>query len=266
MEEKWFECAALNRRMPYMVNVPAGPPPAGGWPLVLVLHGRGRNHRALADAPGCVAELARRPMAWVFPAGEDGFYLDNPAVPGARYQSMLVELLAHARAVLPVSAHRRLTGIAGWSMGGFGAMRFAQDHPAAAGAVAAMIGLLDYPNPALPPEHNYHSIPQIFGESPAGWAAFNVTAQAEKLRGSRVLVIAARDDKLAQMSRNLHLRLRELGLAHQYLEMAGGHTLDVVKTALPMVGAFMQTAFDAAATSADLMAPVSKVKTLEFQN
>lgn len=233
-----WPCRALGRQQPYSLHLPSGAAPEGGWPLVMLLHGAGRNHRTVADAPEVAGLIAQSPFAVVFPDGELGFYLDSPVAEGSRFQSMLLELLALVRTTHPVSADPRRTGICGWSMGGFGAVRFAEDYPHEVGAVAAMIGLLDYPNPALPPGQTYPIAP-VFGADAAFWQASNCMTRADRLRGLMVGIVAARGAFDYTMNVNFHRRLLALGLPHDYTELEGTHDWPTVVRAFPLVLGFM---------------------------
>jgi len=235
---KHFASAVLDRDVEYSVFVPAGDAPAGGWPLVLLLHGAGRHHRSLADDPVCRAVIVKQKMVVVFADGKGGWYLDSPVDPKSRYQSMVRELLDHARKTLPVSPRPEQTGVCGWSMGGYGSMRFAQAFPGEIGAVATTIGLLDFPNPELP-KHQNHSVSKVFGTDPKAWREQNCMAHAEALRGKSILIVAADEAFDTQMNRNFHTKLEAAGIPHVYREVEGGHTFSVVQATVPMLLEFM---------------------------
>ena len=229
-----FRCDALQRDVAYSAYVPSGAPPGGGWPLVLLLHGAGRNHRTVVDDAVCWAAVKGRKMAIVFADCGGGWYVDSPAEPAFRYQSMVRELLDVARQRLPVSSQPGRTGVCGWSMGGYGAMRFAESYPGEVGAVATSIALLDFPNPALPKEQN-HSVPRPFGADESAWPAFNCMTSAEALRGKRILIVSAQGAFDAQMNRNFHARLAALGIPHEFREVEGGHDFPTVQATLPLL-------------------------------
>ena len=235
-----WQCRALGRQKPYSLHLPTGNPPPGGWPLLVLLHGAGRNHRAVADSPDVASLIEPCPFAVVCPDGELGFYIDSPAVAGSQFQSMVMELLSLVRAEQPVSTDPKRTGICGWSMGGFGAFRFAEDFPHEIGAIAAIIGLLDYPNPALPPGQTYPTAP-VFGGDPTYWQTVNCTAQAERLCGMEIAIVAARSAFDYTMNVNFHHRLRELGIPHDYTELDGAHDWPTVVSAFPLVLDFVAT-------------------------
>ncbi len=246
-EHAW-DCAALQRRVPYCLHLPDAAPPPDGWPTLLLLHGRGRHHRSVVDAPDTGPLLAAQPYAVLCPNGGDGWYLDldGPGAPPAhRYQTMLRELLTLARTRHPLARVPARTAVTGWSMGGYGAVRFAVDHPEAITAVSSIIGLLDFPNPALPAADNY-AVPACFGRDPAAWPARNCLVTAERLRGKAFCLVAGRTAFDYRMNANFHARLTALGLAHEYVELDGGHTWATVAAAFPRVFAFTRTVFGAA--------------------
>jgi S-formylglutathione hydrolase FrmB len=234
-----FHSAALGRDVDYSAYIPADEPPRGGWPLVLLLHGAGRNHRSVVDDERCRDELTKCKLVVVCADGAQGWYLDSPVEPASRYQSMLRELLAIARQTLPVSAKPERTGICGWSMGGYGAMRFAEAFPSEVRAVATTIALLDFPNPRLPREQNFPIAP-LFGGERNTWAKYNCMTDVEPLRGKRLLIVTAGNAFDVQMNRNFHARLDAAGIAHEFREVPGAHDFRTVQTTLPILFDFLE--------------------------
>ncbi|MCS6244973.1 MAG: hypothetical protein H2172_14120 [Opitutus sp.] len=239
-----LDSRALGRSVAYSLFVPPGVAPSGGWPLVVILHGDGRNHRSLADDARAKALIARQPFAVLCPNGDRAWWIDSPLVAGSHYQSMLRELLDAVPRQFPVSAAPAKTVIAGWSMGGFGAVRFAQDHRERIGGLAIAMALVDFPNPALPKEQNY-GVPAVMAD-PARYAEFNCLTKAERLRGLPILQLAPVEAFDFTMNRNFHARLTELGIAHDYREIPGGHVWSTVSDALPALLEFAQKQFQPA--------------------
>ncbi len=234
-----FRSDALGRDVAYSVYIPEGKPPEGGWPLVLLLHGAGRNHRTIVDDPVCWEAVKARQLAIIFADCGGGWYVDNPMDIQFRYQSMVHELLDVARQRLPVSSKTERTGICGWSMGGYGAMRFAEAYPCEIGAVATAIALLDFPNPLLPKEQN-HVVPPPFGKDESMWSKFNCMTSVEELRGKALLIVSAKGAFDAQMNRNFHARLLSAGIGHDFREVDGGHDFPTVQAMLPLMLDFLE--------------------------
>jgi S-formylglutathione hydrolase FrmB len=233
-----FQCKALGREVNYSVFIPEGTTPVGGWPLVLLLHGDGRNHRTVAEDSATRAQVLRQNFAIVFVDGARSWYLDSPADPKSRYQSMLRELLEHARHTLPVSSKPERTGICGWSMGGHGAMRFAENFPSELGAVATTLALLDFPNTGLPKHQNYPVSP-LFGTDESAWPKYNCLNHVETLRGKRLLFVTGKDAFDAQMNRNFHAALDASNIVHTFREVEGAHDFSTVQASLPSLLEFL---------------------------
>lgn len=242
-----IESRALGRTLPVAVVAPATPAPAGG-PVLFVLHGRGRHHRSLLDSPAARAALLAAPFFVVLPQGEDGWYIDSPALPADRYGAYLEEVVAWAEKNLPVASTAAQRGIAGWSMGGYGAVRFAQAHPGRFGFVASVIGLLDFPRAEnLPEGQNYRVPTPRFTADPAIWATLNPLHAVEALRGSAVtLVLATRGFERA-MNENFLAALESRKLPARVHWLEGAHEFSVVERALPLVLAEAAKSFAEAA-------------------
>lgn len=231
------ESAALGRTLPVAVVSPAATPVNGTTaPVLFLLHGRGRNHRSLLESTAARSVLLAAPYYIVLPQGEDGWYIDSPVRSADRYGTYLEEVLHWAETTLPVGRSAARRGIAGWSMGGYGAVRFAQTHPGVFGFVGSVIGLLDYPRPAdLPAGQNYRLVPERFGTDASVWAGLNPRNHAEKLRGSSVQLVLATRGFERTMNENFLASLRAVGEAAEVHWLEGGHEFAVVERGLPLV-------------------------------
>ncbi len=253
---------ALGRSLPVAVVAPApsaattttttiSAPTAApaDTPVLYFLHGRGRHHRSLVDSPAARAALLAARCYVVLPQGEDGWYIDSPAQPDARYAACLAEVIAWAERTLPVSRTPAHRGIAGWSMGGYGAVRFAQTQPEARrfGFVASIIGLLDFPRAEdLPAGQNYRVPVARFTADPAVWTTLNPLRAVAALRGSAVtLVLATRGFELTMNEHFLAaLAAAAPPIPARVHRLDGGHEFAVVERAVPLVLADAMAAFE----------------------
>ncbi|NLE36830.1 MAG: family 10 glycosylhydrolase, partial [Pirellulaceae bacterium] len=154
IERVEFHSTALGETRHFDIVLPEGfDRDAKEHPFLMFLHGRGRNSRSLLDDPSSRELFLDAGFVTLFPDGDNSWYLDSPANPKAKYASYLNELLALAEIRFGLSKKPERRALAGWSMGGYGCVRFAQAHPGRFGAVASIIGLLDYPRSeeAFPP-------------------------------------------------------------------------------------------------------------------
>ena len=225
--------AALGRTLPIAVITPAG----GNEPrpVLFILHGRGRHHRSLIESAARAAML-EAPFVIVLPQGEDGWYTDAPALESDRYGTYLEEVLAWADDTLLISRSAQQRGIAGWSMGGYGAVTFAEAHPGRFGFVASIIGLLDFPRPETLPEGQNYRVPVArFGAEPRIWTHFNPLHAVERLRGSTLSLVLATHGFERTMNENFLERLNAENIVTRVHWLEGGHQFPVVEAAIPIV-------------------------------
>ncbi|MBL9201759.1 MAG: hypothetical protein JNL39_14710 [Opitutaceae bacterium] len=231
-----IQSAALGRALPVTVVAPDKTGAAGSAPVLFLLHGRGRHHRSLIESEAARTALLAAPFHLVLPQGEDGWYVDSPARPADRYATYLAEVIAWAEKNLPLSRAPARTGIAGWSMGGYGAVRFAQAQAGRFGFVASIIGLLDFPRAEdLPAGQNYRVPVARFTGEAATWRTLNPINAVAALRGSTVaLVLATRGFELT-MNENFLAALAAENISARVHRLDGGHEFSVVERALPLV-------------------------------
>lgn len=240
-----IESHALGRRLPVAIVSPAVAENRADSPVLFFLHGRGRHHRSLLESETARAALLAAPFHVVLPQGEDGWYVNSPAVPEDRYGTYLEEVMAWAEKNLPIARGAARRGIAGWSMGGYGAVRYAQTHPRQFGFVASVIGLLDFPRAEdLPAGQNYRVPTRRFTTDPARWAELNPLHAVEALQGSTlVLVLATRGFELT-MNENFLAALATHRPAARVHRLEGGHEFTVVERAVPIVLAEARRVFE----------------------
>ncbi len=227
---------ALGRVLPVTVVAPETVSSGGEVSVLFFLHGRGRHHRSLIESPAARAALWAAPCYVVLPQGEDGWYLDSPAQPAARYAAYLAEVVAWAERTLPVGRTAARRGIAGWSMGGYGAVRFAETHPGQFGFVASVIGLLDFPRAATLPAGQNYAVPVArFTADPATWAALNPLNGVEQLRGTALTLVLATQGFERTMNEHFLAALGARGLPARVHRLDGGHEFSLVERALPLV-------------------------------
>jgi S-formylglutathione hydrolase FrmB len=143
-----FYSTCLRRLVPVSAVVPveegapSGKPIPAKLPTVYMLHGySGICTDWLYGAS--VAELAQRHGFAVFcPSGENSFYLDD-ADGGCNYATFVAkELVQFTRRLFPLSDKKEDTAIAGFSMGGYGALRNGLHYDDTFGAVFAFSSAL----------------------------------------------------------------------------------------------------------------------------
>jgi S-formylglutathione hydrolase FrmB len=123
------------------VGVSAGARP-GDPPLLYLLHGLSDDATAWQRYTGIERYAAEHGLAVVMPQVGRSFYADE--VHGARYWTHLTEELPEVvSSFFRVSQRREDTFVAGLSMGGYGALKWAMHQPERFAAVASLSGAVD---------------------------------------------------------------------------------------------------------------------------
>jgi pimeloyl-ACP methyl ester carboxylesterase len=137
-----FFSRARNRTVSYTLAYPPGHGQGSRLPLVVVLHGYGGNHTnplASMTLPQACAVLVDgrplSPLALVSVDGGGGYW--NPH-PGDNPMAMVFDELVPMCQALGLGIGPRALGTLGISMGGYGALLFAERYPDRVSAVAAI--------------------------------------------------------------------------------------------------------------------------------
>ncbi len=143
LEEHSFPSEVLGRELRYALYLPAGYAESDQrYPVFYLLHGRGDNlaswARVKPELDALIAAGQLPPLVAILPdapASQRGnYYVDSAYAgdgePGARVETaFFTELLPHVEAAYRVHTDRAGRAIGGYSMGGYGALRYALAYP-----------------------------------------------------------------------------------------------------------------------------------------
>lgn len=241
-----FTSAAIKAPMRFLVVLPEGATrESDPLPVIYFLHGRGRNERTLLENETTRARVLASPCAVVLPRGRDGWYVDSPVQPEERYASYIDEVMTLAEKHFPVSRTARSRAIGGWSMGGYGATYTACRRSGDFAAVASIIGVIDFPRPAVPqPKQNYQ-VPPRFGTDPKVWEQYNPRLLIPRLRGTAIFIAFADEATERQMNEAFIADARAAGFPVETLVTHGAHTFPMVEQGLPPAFSFLERAVGA---------------------
>jgi len=174
-----FYSAARQRRVGYTIAYPPGHRPGSELPLIIGLHGFGANHRNVLARMSLAQALALKaggrplpPMAMVAADGGPGYW--NPH-PGDDPMAMVIDELIPICQRLGLGRAPRRIGTLGVSMGGYGAILFAEKYPSLICAVAAI-------GPAI-----WTSYPQARAANPGAYASAAAFAWADAVTHAAAL-------------------------------------------------------------------------------
>jgi S-formylglutathione hydrolase FrmB len=227
-----FDSHALGHAATFTVIVPQQPAGVGGYSVLLVLHGLGRNQRTLLDQPETHDLMLRQNALLVMPDSGRGWWIDSDA---GRYDAMLLEVVAEVQREFPVSRDPTRWGVIGWSMGGFGAMRFAERHPEAVSFVGTIIGLLDFPRGDLPKDQSFAIDARVFGADPSLWPRENPSQHLGALAGKDIVLVIGEQAFDRTMNENFLRAAVAAGLPVEAHRIPGGHLFPTVVAGLEIL-------------------------------
>lgn len=203
-------------------------------PTVYLLNGYDGNHLQWLSTQPKLPELADKyGMIFVLPDGRDSWYWNSPIDPKMQMESLiadrLVEYVDSAYNTIPSPDKR---AIAGFSMGGHGAMWLAMHHPDIWKSAGAMSGGLD-----IRPFPENWKMKQRIGkkeDDPALWDQYTVINLVPSLQPGQLNIIfdCGTDDFFFDVNNNMHSALLEAKIPHDYIVRPGGHTHEYWANAL----------------------------------
>ena len=162
LTEVRFHSETLNEAISYNVYLPAGyAASTKNYPVLYLLHGRGDSMSAWTRMQGTLDELIAAgdipPTIAIMPdapwSTRASYYVDSAyrgADPGRPVETAFTQdLIEHVDSTYRTVADRSGRGVAGYSMGGYGALRYSLAHPDLFGAAIVLSPAVYFP---LPPD------------------------------------------------------------------------------------------------------------------
>ena len=211
---------ALQKAQQAICIVPQTP---GPYHVLFQLHGLSDDHTIWARRTSIERYVEGLPLIVVMPDGGRGFYCD--AVEGYKYGTALgKELPDLIEQWFPTKPGWAVGGL---SMGGYGCVRLAFNHPDRFISAASHSGAMAF-------AHSYGAGDDDFGREfgrilgPDYQGGNNdLFAMAEKVDPKPKLRIdCGVDDFLIESNRSFHQHLEDIGYDHEYAEFPGAHTWD----------------------------------------
>jgi S-formylglutathione hydrolase FrmB len=210
--------------------------------------------QARATLDRLIAGRRIRPMLVVMPDAGNSWYVDSAALGGqGDYETAILrDLVLHIDTRWRGDARRERRAIAGISMGGYGALRFAFARPDLFSAAAAMSGAFwtRFEQGRVPADRLLAIFERSFGEpfDRPRFVALGPVATASRQRLAQppsVFFIAGREDQFRALdeARDVARALRELGIESEIDDVAGDHEWGAWERALPPVLLFVEREF-----------------------
>ena len=201
-------------------------------PTLWLLHGLSDDHTTWGRRTNIERYVANLGIAVVMPAVHRSFYTDIDT--GGKYwQFISEELPAIARSFFPLSAKREDNFVAGLSMGGFGALKLALNHPENYIAAASLSGALDPIHFIDESEERAKEFTPIFGpkgslqRQRSNLAQLSTTVKNSKIASPSLYLACGDDDFLFDVNNKFTDHLTEISYDHVYdVDPGYGHSWD----------------------------------------
>ncbi|RZM19692.1 MAG: esterase family protein [Pedobacter sp.] len=238
---------SMNKTIKAVVITPDSYADGKELPVLYLLHGYGGNYSDWAKKVAGLGKAADTyQMIVVCPDGNIGsWYFDSPADPSFRYETYVADELVnwvdnHYKTIKNRSG-RAITGL---SMGGHGALYLAFRHQNVFGAAGSMSGGVDI----RPFPNNWDMSKRLgaYSQFPERWEQNTVINLLHLLTpGALSLIIdCGTEDFFFRVNNNLHEKLLERNIAHDYITRPGAHNWTYWNNAVIYQMLFMRAYFD----------------------
>lgn len=225
-----FNSRLLGKRMPYQALLPRG----YGWitnrstryPVLYLLHGWNGHYDSWLKETPLAQYASEHRLIIITPEGDNGWYTDSATVPADKYETYIPrELIAEVDRRFRTVPDRNGRAIAGYSMGGYGAIKYGLKYPEMFSFVASMSGALD-----VTARTDNNAIMQIFGEPNSSTRQANdVQRLARDLPSDRQNLLpyfyidCGTEDSWLEVNTEFANTLSERKIGHNYSQPQGGH-------------------------------------------
>ena len=234
-----FESKLIGQTLPYMVVLPIDydklTAQSTRYPVLFLLHGLTGDYTNWTSRTKLPHHAAQYSMIIVTPEGKNGWYTDSTTVPADKYETYVIEeLLPDVQRRYRTVESREGRGIAGLSMGGYGALKFGVKYPQTFVFVASMSGALSAASWTESDLRGFESIwrtlAPVFGPQDNPMRKANDVhglyrdLPAERIRELPFVYLdCGTEDPLFQSSRSFAEILLARKIPHEYRQLPGGH-------------------------------------------
>jgi len=229
-----FYMPSLGRTKQLSVILPSRYTPTSKYPVLYLLHGYTGGHQDWITRTSILSYVREVRLIVILPDGENSWYVNSASAVQDRFEDYLVrDIPTYVNKMYSIDTTRQ--GIAGLSMGGYGAVMLALRHPRQFRFAASLSGAITFPrglnDTTLAPERAlFPSLLRAFGEPsahnrPAG-DVFQLYRQISKDSLPYLYLVMGTQDgyrSFLPAHRAFTDLLRAYGAAYEYHETPGGH-------------------------------------------
>ena len=195
-------------------------------PVLYLLHGWSGNYSDwLLKDPDLLNDVDKNGFIVVCPDGNyDSWYLNSPVDTTIKYETnVALEIPAYIDAHYRTIASRNARAITGLSMGGHGALYLAIKHKDIFGAAGSMSGGVDFR--PFPENWGIKKYLGDYNSNKENWDKNVVVNLVDSLQNGELKIIfdCGVSDFFIEVNRNLHQKLLDKKIDHDYAERPGEH-------------------------------------------
>jgi len=217
------------------------------YPVIYLLHGHAGNYAQwINTAPQLKDKVDEMQVIIVCPdGGFNSWYFDSEKDSTFKYETFVSkELVVYVDKNYRSIADRKGRVITGLSMGGHGALYLSIKHLDIFGAGGATSGGVD-----ITPFPNNWQIKNVLGDianNRSNWKKNSVVNLVDSLKDKQLSLIfdCGIDDFFLEVNRNLHKKLLQLKISHDYIERPGGHNGPYWKNSIDYQLVYFKKYFD----------------------
>ncbi len=237
VETVQFQSKLINATLPYNVILPSDYRAASAtrYPVLYLLHGLFGHYSDWATRTNLADYAAQYRMIIVTPEGNNAWYTDGASAANDKYESyILKELIPDVQKRYRTIEARYGRGIAGLSMGGYGALKFGLKSPDMFAFVGSLSGAVSVATLTEEDLKNLKAIRDsifaVFGpvgsETRKANDIYEITRGLSAARVSSLPYIyldCGTEDFLVTANQQFAALLREKKIPHEYRELPGEH-------------------------------------------
>jgi len=200
--------------------------------VIFLLHGYSGNHTDWVNRTSIVKYLNDYSFVVVTPEADNSWYTNSPFFKNRNYEDYIIkELIPYVEKKYRVISTRHGRAIAGLSMGGYGAIKFALKYPQYFYYAGSFSGAFRWPS-LIEKNRNLlsQSLREAFGEKRTEhWDKNDVLVLADSVKPVNLpylYISCGKDDPLEgllESNRKLVEKLQKNGVMYEYHELPGEH-------------------------------------------
>lgn len=238
---------AMKKEIPALVVTPDNYSKVDKLPVLYLLHGHGGNYKEwLRNVPVIKALVDYHQMIVVCPdGGVDSWYWDSPVNPVYKYETYVAtELVNWIDGMYKTIKDRNGRAITGLSMGGQGGMYLGIKHPEIFGGFGSMSGGVDI----IPFPKNWGMSKWLgtIEDKPENWKNYSVINMLDKIKPKtqHIIIDCGVGDFFYQVNQNVHQKLLDLKIDHDYTVRPGVHNWEYWANAIKYQAQFFSDFFN----------------------